>query len=119
MWAWSRKAAPGSLTWALAMLASPGRAVRLAIRRGWEVRLVLPFRVRESLGLNGSCEQPPTWKRWVSGTVWLKTEVAEPVIAISSQEVGLRVKEGRSRSTATERRSRGMPWRIVGNGSET
>src|SRR5207342_2858735 len=103
MWALSRKAALGSLTWARAIFASPGLAVRLAIRVGWEVRLVLPFSCRESLGLKGREEHSPTWKRWLSGVLWSSAEVRVPVIANGSQLVGLRVKSGRSSFSATER----------------
>src|SRR4051812_12140219 len=116
MCAWSRKAALGSFTRARAMLASPGFAVRLASRRGWEVRLVGPFRARESLGLKGRPAQPPTWKRWARGVIRLSAVVAEPLIAISSQEVGLRVKEGRVRVTLAPRRSGGGPWVVCGEG---
>ena len=57
MWAWSRKADLGRVTWALAMLASPGLAVRVAIRAGFVARLVAPLRRRLSLGLKPRAAQ--------------------------------------------------------------
>ena len=62
MWAWSRKTAWGSFTWARATFASPGLAVTRAINLGLELRLTEPFSCSERSGLNGSAWQPPTWK---------------------------------------------------------
>src|SRR3954466_11542345 len=95
MWPWSRKAALGSFTWARAMLASPGFAVRLARSRGWEVRLVGPLRARESSGLKGRPVQPPTWKGLASGLDPPGARAAAPVTAMVSQEVGSRFTPGR------------------------
>ena len=71
------------------------------------------------MGLKPSESQPPTWKGLVSGASDAELEVAVAVIAIGSQEVGLRVNSGRPNFTATERRSSGIPSRMLGNGSET
>ena len=61
-----------------------------------------------SLGLKGSAEQPPTWKRSEIGAAPARaSESTCPPKDFSAQEVGLRVKLGRSARTATERRSSG------------
>src|SRR4051794_6338895 len=104
MWAWSRNSECGRATTALAMLASPGRTVRIALRAGLSARLVPPESLSESLGPKGSAPQPPTWKGLVNDAGPARVDVALPTIAIGSQEVGLRVKAGRSVRRAIERR---------------
>ena len=59
----------GSFTWAEAMLASVGRAVRVAVRLGWLRRLTEPLSASLSEGLNGRTGQSPTWKDDAKGRV--------------------------------------------------
>src|SRR3954447_7927871 len=119
MWAWSRNSECGRATEAPAMLALPEGIVSTAFRAGLSARFVPPLRERASLGLKGNAEQPPTWKGLCSAAVLPNGEVAEPVSASGSQEVGLRVKLGRSILSAIERTSIGIPCRICGIGSLT
>src|SRR6187399_477183 len=107
----------GRVSETLAVLASPALAVKVLWRRGWAPRLVGPKSFAPSSGAKGRAPQPPTWKRWDSGAGWPRVEVTEPPKAFSAQEVGLRVKPGRSAQTAIERASTGTPCRIVGRGS--
>src|SRR6478609_4058520 len=114
MWALSRNSDLGRVTWAAAMLASPGLAVRTAFRAGFWARLVPPLSESFNLGLKGRAAQPPSWKRWVSGAELPSSERAEPVKPSSLQLVGLRVKLGLDIFRVTERTSSGMPWRMWG-----
>ena len=114
MWALSRNSVCGSVTTALAMLASPGRAVTVACSAGFPDLLVDPESRRPSFGPNGSVPQFATWK-------WLLREASDPwsprmsaLTESGSQWVGLRAKSGRSRLTRIERSLRGIPSMIEG-----
>src|SRR5271170_129346 len=66
MWALSRNSEWGRVTAVKAMLASPGPAVRVALRVGVPARLAEPLSLRASLGAKGRARQLATWK-WVEG----------------------------------------------------
>src|SRR4051794_32938250 len=101
------------------MLAWPAGWVRVAVRAGFWLRLVPPLSFSTNFGLKARAEQAPTWKGLETGVAWPMLEVIEPTTWVGSQEVGLRVKSGRSSLTAMLLMSRGMPWRIEGSGSLT
>src|SRR5262245_4160777 len=77
--------------------ASPGWARRMARRAGWALRVPVE-RWRARLGLKERAEQSAAWNRSVSGAVPPLLEIAVPVIWVGSQEVGLWMKPGRSRT---------------------
>ena len=62
MWALSTSSVWGRVTWVREMLASPGLAVRVAVRAGLPACLVEPESLRESLGAKGREAQLATWK---------------------------------------------------------
>src|SRR3954447_9982394 len=78
MWELSRKAAWGRVTWARAMLASPGLAWRLATSRGFEVRRLAPSREMLRSGLKGSLAQSVAAKGEVgwARAPWVEVRVA-------------------------------------------
>src|SRR5579862_5728523 len=103
------------------MFACPDPWVSVALSVGWVPEWVLPLPVSFifSLGENPSDEQPPTWKRELTGAARPPVDVSVPVTLIGSHDVGLSVKSGRSRSTSIRRIRSGIPSRIVGSGSDT
>ena len=68
MWALSSSSAWGRVTAVAAMLASPGLAVRVAVRAGLPARLVAPESFRASLGAKGRAAQLATWKWGARGS---------------------------------------------------
>ena len=120
MWAWSRKAERGSLTWVFARLATPKPFEwTWAISFGCAVRLVPPLRRKVMCGLNFSRPHSPTWKRLDSVAVWPSVVSSCPPKLIASQSDGLSAQPSWSIFTAIERTSSGMPCRMCGIGSET
>src|SRR6478735_2696044 len=118
MWDWARNSEGGKATETLAMLASPGRGVITAVRAGNLLRLVPPLSESLREGLKPRRPHSASWKRLLRAALAPLALSSEPVTAVGSQVVGLRVKPGLSIRIETERTSRGMPWRMVGIGSD-
>src|SRR5207302_6054775 len=111
----------GSVTVAERRFACPAPCISVETSVGWLPEWVWPFPESPilSCGEKTRCEQPPTWKRELTGAAKPPVDVNVPVTAIGSHDVGLIVNCGRSSVTSTWRIRSGMPSRIVGNGSDT
>src|SRR5580700_1619111 len=93
--------------------------VTFTVRLAPSALLVFPCVEAVNTGLNGELWQPAAWKRLETAAWTPPIEVTTALTAFGSQLVGLKVKLGRSRVTLTLLIRSGIPWRIVGKGSET